>query len=444
MALATAPFPAAAQTGSQQAIRDILKERIEVGRQSVGMVAVTLAGGQRELVTYGHSGAPDDRPLDMDSVYEIGSITKVFTALLLADMVQRKEVALDDPVASLLPGAKIPEKGKPITLLDLATYTSGLPRMPSNFHSRDSKNPYADYSAEQMMEFLASYELKVEPGAHYEYANLGFGLLGLALATRAGKSYEALVVERICAPLGMNDTRIALTPSMRARAVQAHDANLFPTPYWDFQASFAGAGALRSTANDLCAFVEAASGLRESPLKEAFALMLATQRPAYKPTPDAGLGWFVSHGKLFDIAWKDGGTGGTCSFIGFAPQRRRGAVLLSNAGYWNNVNDIGYHLIDPDLPVKPQRPSAPIDAARLERLVGSYRFEKFIIAVTRLGPRLFAQLSNQSAFEVFPSSETEFFYRAVDAQFTFELGPDGHVTALVLHQNNRDHRGTPI
>jgi D-alanyl-D-alanine-carboxypeptidase/D-alanyl-D-alanine-endopeptidase len=444
MALATAPFPAAAQTGSQQAIRDILKERIEVGRQSVGMVAVTLAGGQRELATYGSAGTSDDRPLDIDSVFEIGSITKVFTALLLADMVQRKEVALDDPVVSLLPGAQIPEKGKPITLLDLATYTSSLPRMPSNFHSSDPKNPYADYGTAQMMEFLASYELKVEPGTHYEYANLGFGLLGLALATRAGKSYEALVVERICAPLGMNDTRIALTSSMKARAVQAHDANLFPTSYWDFQDCFAGAGALRSTANDLCRFVEAASGTRESPLKEAFALMLATQRPAYKPTPDAALGWFVSHGKLFDIVWKDGGTGGTCSFIGFAPQHGRGAVLLSNAGYWNNVNDIGYHLIDPDLPVKPQRPSVPIDAAKLERLVGSYKFEKFVIAVTRRGPRLFAQLGEQPAFEVFATAETEFFYRVVDARLTFEIGPDGYVAALVLHQNNRDRRGTPI
>jgi serine-type D-Ala-D-Ala carboxypeptidase/endopeptidase len=242
----------------------------------------------------------------------------------------------------------------------------------------------------------------------------------------------------------MGDTRIALTPSMTARGVQAHDANLFPAPYWDFQDAFAGAGALRSTANDLCSLVEAASGLRESPLKDAFALLLSTERPAYKPTPNVGLGWFVSHGKLFDIIWKDGGTGGTCSFIAFAPKRRRGAVVLSNAGYWNNINDIGYHLIDPDLPVKPQRHSVPIEAAKLERLVGSYKFEKFTIAVTRRGDRLFAQLGQQPAFEVFGISETEFFYRVVDARLTFELGPDGQPTALVLHQNNKDQRGSPI
>ncbi|MFI5033407.1 MAG: serine hydrolase [Reyranellales bacterium] len=443
MAIAAIPFPAMAQSDAP-AVRDILKERIEVGRQSVGMVTVTLADGRREMVTYGQAGTPDDRPLDMDSVYEIGSITKVFTALLLADMVQRKEVALDDPVASLLPGAKIPKKGKPITLLDLATYTSGLPRMPGNWAAVDSRNPFADYTTAMMMEFLASYELKHEPGTHYEYANLGFGLLGLGLATRAGKSYEALVLERICGPLGLTDTRIALTPSMKARAVQAHDANLFPTPNWDFQACFAGAGALHSTANDLCTFVESAMGQRESPLKDAFALLLATQRPAYKPTPDVGLGWFVSHGKLFDIVWKDGGTGGTCAFVGFAPNRQRAAVVLSNAGYWNNINDIGYRLIDADLPVKPQRRAMPIEVARLERLVGSYKFERFTIAVTRLGDRLFAQLGQQPAFEVFAVSDTEFFYRVVDARLTFELAPDGRVTALVLHQNNKDMRGAPI
>ena len=114
----------------------------------------------------------------------------MFTALLLADMVQRREVALDEPVASLLPaGTRIPEKGKPITLLDLATYTSGLPRMPGNWAPGDSKNPFADYTAAMMKAFLASYDLKYEPGTHYEYANLGL-------------------------------------PSMKARSVQAHDANL--------------------------------------------------------------------------------------------------------------------------------------------------------------------------------------------------------------------------
>jgi CubicO group peptidase (beta-lactamase class C family) len=442
MAVVAAPLPTAAQP-DRPTVRDILQERIEVGRQSVGMVAVTLQDGRREVATYGRAGTPDDRPLDADSVFEIGSITKVFTALLLADMVQRREVALDDPVVSLFPaGTRLPEKGKPFTLLDLATYTSGLPRMPGNFHPQDSRNPYADYTAAMMMEFLASYVMEHEPGTHYEYANLGFALLGQALATRAGRPYEALVIERICAPLGLDDTRITLTPSMKARRVQAHDATLFATPDWEFQV-FAGAGALHSTANDLCRFVEAAMGLRDTPLNEAFALLLSTRRPAYKPAPDVALGWFVASGKVDEIVWKDGATGGTCSFIGWGRRSRRGGVVLSNAGYWN-ITDIGQHLIVPDLPVKPQRHAVPIDAARLERLVGRYRFERFVIAVTRLGDRLFAQLGDQPAFEVFAVSDTEFFYRVVDARLTFELGADGQPSALVLHQDNQDRRGVRL
>lgn len=441
MALASVPIPALAQADAKPAIRDILIDRIEVGRQSVGMVAMTMQDGRRDLVTWGKSGTADDRPLDGDTVFEAGSITKVFTALLLADMVQRREVALDDPVASLLPaGTRIPERGKPITLLDLATYTSGLPNLPRPFKSADDPEPYADYTAARMLDFLASYGLEHEPGTHYEYANLGFALLGHALSVRAGKPYEALVVERICAPLGLGDTRITLSPSMKARSVQGHDSNLFAVPDWQFLV-FAGAGALHSTASDLASFVEAAMGQRPSPLDPAFALLLSTRRPAYKPSPEVALGWFVLTIRPEELVFKDGGTAGARSFIGFSPKSRRGAVLLSNTGWRNNINDIGLHLVDPGYPVKPQRPAVPLEAAQLERLVGRYKFEPFVIDVSRRGDRLFAQLTGQAMFEVFASAETEFFYRIVDAQLSFELGPDGRAAALVLHQNKTDRRG---
>src|SRR5215470_11566316 len=161
----------------------------------MGLVAGRIDGGRRIAATYGRSGAANDRPLDADTVFEIGSITKVFTALLLAEMVGRGEVALDDPAAKFLPErVRMPEyQGVPITLLDLATYTSGLPRMPNNFAPKDPTNPYADYTADQLYDFLSGYKLAYTPGKHYEYANLGFGLLGHVLSLRAGKSSEELV-----------------------------------------------------------------------------------------------------------------------------------------------------------------------------------------------------------------------------------------------------------
>ena len=189
----------------------------------------------RWIVAYGSLNEGDARPLNGDTIFEIGSATKVFTSLLLADMVQRGEVSLDDPVAKYLPpSVKMPERnGRSITLVDLATHTSGLPRLPSNLAPKDPGNPYADYSVEQLYEFLSSYQLTRDIGSKYEYSNLGGGLLGYVLARRAGKSYEDLVESRICAPLGMSNTRITLTPEMKARLAAGHNAALDKVENWD-------------------------------------------------------------------------------------------------------------------------------------------------------------------------------------------------------------------
>src|SRR5580704_5982109 len=200
-------FRALADAPSDATIRAILQERVGKDQQSIGVVVVVSDGAGSRLVAYGASGTPDNRKLDGDTVFEIGSITKVLTALILADMVERGEVAMTEPVAKYLPASvKVPEfQGKPITLLDLATYASGLPNMPDNFVPKDQldhwaalPNPFADYTVEKLYAFLSGYELKYPPGTHYEYANLGFGLLGHALARRADEGYETLMVERVC------------------------------------------------------------------------------------------------------------------------------------------------------------------------------------------------------------------------------------------------------
>jgi CubicO group peptidase (beta-lactamase class C family) len=345
----------------------------------------------------------------------------------------------------LLPtGTVVPERERPITLLDLATYSSGLPRQPGNLAPRSELNPYAEYSAARLYAFLAAHALRFVPGTHYEYSNVGFALLGHALARRAGKPYEDLVVERICTPLGLRDTRITLTPSMQARIVQGHDAALFPTPNWDMQV-FASAGALHSTANDLSAFLEASAGWRASTLGPVIASLLATRRPGPNGTTQVGLGWFVTSRHDDEIVWKDGGTGGSCSVIAYSQRHRRGAVVLSNAGYWNDVNDIGLHLVNTAFPLRAQRPAMPVAPERLAALVGSYRITPtLILTVTRLGARLFAEASGEPAFEIFPASETEFFYRRLAIQLSFELGADGRAAAVVMHVRTGDRRGTRI
>lgn len=457
--VAGAHADAGAAPPSDAAIRDILVERIEVGRRSRGLVAGVLAPDGRHLATYGSSdtpggdgsagATPNHRPLDGDTVFEIGSVTKVFTALLLADMVERGEVGLDDPVTKYLPatmpgGVKLAtHNGKPITLLDLATYTSGLPNMPDNFAPKDPANPYVDYTVAQLYVFLNGFVPRFDPGTHYEYANLGFGLLGHALALRAGRSYEDLVVERICAPLRLDSTRITLSPSMRGRLAQGHDSSLDPVSNWDLP-TLAGAGALRSTANDLFTFLEACLGLQDSPLAPAFARMLTVRRHAWSQM-EAAFGWFVASRYDDTIVWKTGLTGGYSSFIGYSTKSRLASIVLSNACNLND--DLGFHLINPAYPLAKLRRQVAVDPARFAAYVGSYTITpEFILAITRRDGRLFATAMQQLTFELFPESETEFFLRVLDAQVTFERPSDGHglAPALVWHQNGRDQRGERV
>lgn len=163
---------------------------------AVGLVVGVLEGGEGRCLAYGETVLGSGKAPDEDTVYEIGSITKVFTALLLADAVERGAVSLDDPVQKYLPaGVILPVKGAPITLAHLASHTSGLPRLPPNLKPADDANPYADYSVDDLYASLRALRLESAPG-RYEYSNYGAGLLGHVLALQAGRPYEELLVER--------------------------------------------------------------------------------------------------------------------------------------------------------------------------------------------------------------------------------------------------------
>lgn len=285
--------------------------------------------------------------MDASTVFEIGSITKVLTALMLADMVARSEVAFDDPVAKYLPPlVTLHERGRPITLLDLASYRSGLPNMPGNLSPRwwASPNPFADYTTKKLYAFLSGYVPQYEPGSHYQYANLAFALLGIALARRAGKSYEELLLERVCNPLGLTNTRVTLTSGMRHHLAQGHNPeSLKRAQRWDMH-DLAGMGGVLSTAGDLVVVLKAAMGLKRTPLNTAFARLLKTRHPTSAKGTDAGLGWFISSDGTDEMVWKSGLTGGFSSFIGFSTRNPNGAVLLSNGGYTGD----GFKLINLD------------------------------------------------------------------------------------------------
>ena len=451
-ARATQPTPGPASAVPSDAdIRKILVDRVDVQKQSPGLVVGILEPtGKRRIVAYGRRDAGDSRPLDGQTVFEIGSITKVFTALLLADAVQRGEVALTDPVAKYLPPTvKVPERnGRQITLQDLSMHISGLPRLPDNLTPKDPANPYADYSTTQMYEFLSSHQLRRDIGAEYEYSNFGVGLLGHTLARRAGTDYETLVKTRITGPLGMTRTGVVLSPEMQAQLAPGHNPGLARVANWDLP-TLAGAGALRSNADDMLTFLAAALGLKSSPLDRAFASMLATRRPTATPSLAIALGWHVLNDPRAsgtEVIWHNGGTGGYRTWMGYDPTSRTGVVVLSNAGSQAGPDDIGRHLLVPALPLLQStppaaRPETKIEPAVFDRYVGRYQLAPAaILTITRTEGQFFVQLTGQPKLEIFAEGEKKFFLKAVDAQLTFETDAQNKATAVTLHQNGLNQR----
>ena len=387
-----------------------------------------------ELFFYGSADAQGN-PVGPETLFEIGSLSKAFTSVLLAEMAGRGEVRLDEPVAALLPGARIPSRdGAPITLEHLATHSSGLPRMPDNFAPANPSNPYADYTVENMLAFLASHELSRSPGGAAEYSNLAVGLLGHALATRAGKPYEQLVHERICTPLGMEETAVTLTEEQLTRFAAGFDADGGPAAHWDIP-TFAAAGALRSTAPDLLVFLRANLGLVESPLGPVLA---ETHRPRRKmdAANEMALGWMRNPEN--GIVWHNGQTGGFHSFFAFQKEEGVGVVVLANAGT-PLVDQLGSAVLRM-LRGKPYalklRSVVELPAETLERYVGAYALGKDVqLTIELSGAGLRARVTGQPAFGIYPESETAFFYRVVPARLVFELDEGDRVTGLKLEQN---------
>ncbi|RPJ02030.1 MAG: serine hydrolase [Candidatus Aminicenantes bacterium] len=436
-------------TSDLSEMRSLLLSRTDEAHKAIGIIA-GLVDATGPCFTATGATAPGGAVVpDANTVFEIGSITKVFTALVLADMVERGEVKLDDPVAKFLPSTvRVPGRdGREITLLDLTNQVSGLPRLPGNLKPADAGDPYADYGPARLYEALSAITLPRGIGEKYEYSNLGVGLLGHALALKAGVGYEELVRRRVLEPLGMNDTAITLPDSMLARFATGTGPSLLAVKPWAFDA-LAGAGALRSTANDMLKFLTAAMGLRETPLRKAFDLMLRTRRPTGTPDLDIAMGWHIWKKYGTEIVWHNGGTGGFRSFAGFDPAKKTGVVILCNTSF--GVDDLGLHALEPKWPaalLKPpvERKAVEVDESVLQGYVGEYELGPgFTLAVTRTGARLYLRATGQSMLQFQAESPTEFFHAAADIQITFVKDASGAVTHLVLHQGGADREAKKI
>jgi len=314
----------------------------------IGVAVAVLRDGQTWAMGSGTAGPAGPAPPAANTIFEIGSVTKVFTALLLARMVEDGLVELDDPVQHYLPaGVELPVRGRPITLADLATHTAGLPRLPHGFllpSLRHRRNPYAWFTVDDLYAGLPATRLRRTPGDRPRYSNLGFGLLGHVLALRAGPDYEQLVQERICRPLGIEDTHVSVPAAARERFAQGHNRRGRPVPHWDLPV-LAGAGALRSTVADLLAFLRVQLGEGDPALVRGASFTHAP-RARGRGGLAVGLGWtrLPLLGTGHELLFHNGGTGGFRSFAGFVWETNTAVVVLSNSA--RSVDALGFHILE--------------------------------------------------------------------------------------------------
>jgi CubicO group peptidase (beta-lactamase class C family) len=438
--IAPPPLPANWAIPSNAELGSLIATRI-AQRNGAGMViGVIDAGGQR-VVARGPAGGT---PFDGDTEFEIGSMSKVFTSLILADMVLKGEVSLDDPAQKYLPaGATMPSRnGKAITLRNLSLQDSGLPRLPDNMPFGDPQDPYADYTEADLLAFLSHYQLTRDPGSQYEYSNLGVGLLGYLLARAAHTDYATLLHDRITGPLGLDDTAIDLSPDQQARFATPHDAYMQPTKPWHLP-TLAGAGAIRSTANDMLKFLAAALDSKSKIAPEM--KLLLSDRRTDNPRMQTALGWIVLPAPTGEVLFHDGGTGGFRSAMVLQPATGRAVVVLTNAAVEPATDDLAIHALigapvakAGPVPPPPPPPSKHAEIAlapeQLDHVAGTYQLTPAVqLTIRRDGDHLTAQVTGQQPFPIFAESLLSFFWKVVDARIRF-VEEGGKVTGAMFSQ----------
>ncbi len=342
LAFAPTSINAYQQIEISDAVKRSIIERIDNG-DNQGIVVGIINKSGTDFYSYGYANEDKSRKVDKHSIFEIGSISKVFTSIILSDMILNDEIQIEDPIEKFLPEKiTIPERdGKRITLWNLATHTSGLPRMPNNFHPKDPMNPYADYTVDNMYDCISAYKLRRDIGRKYEYSNLGMGLLGHILSLKAEKEYEELVRERISSKLNMNDTMIKLNTNAKNKLAEGHSRGK-KVSNWDIP-TLEGAGAIRSSAVDMIKFVGANLGIDKTELDKTLNFSHKEQFDISRNMKIA-LAWHINIDGQKEIIWHNGGTGGYRSFCGFSKNENIGIVVLTNSNM--SCDDIGFHILD--------------------------------------------------------------------------------------------------
>ncbi len=437
-----------AETGALVPARvlEAIEARVAAGEYPAIVVAVS-SGGRSQVYSFGEFA--DGKAADGDTLFEIGSVTKTFTATLLARAVVEGRVSLDEPVAQVVPDMKLPTgpSGKAFTLGELASQYSGLPRLPENMSGVDGDNPYANYGVAEMKEFLAGYEMTREPGSSYEYSNFGFGLLGYAMGELAGSSYAEAVKTQVFEPLGMTNSEVHRLKADQGKLAAGHKPHGGgEVSGWDFDV-IAGAGSIVSSGNDMLRYLEA--NMQAQEVAADGSEILRAMQLAHKPLVEGpaagqktGLAWIEQALRDEKIVFHNGMTGGFSSFMGFSSDGKRGVLVLTNVQV--SVDDLGSALLGSQTPLRAARTTYVMTPEEKTQLSGNYKLDKKnVMRVFQDYGAMYIQVTGQGPLPVFASAKDTLFSTMIDIQLVFERDAAGQIKGLVLHQNG-EHRAPRI
>lgn len=437
--LATVPIPALAAEPLAGLVDRLAQPYVD-SKTVVGMSVGVIRGGESAVRGFGKFSSTDSRVPDGETIYEIGSVSKVFTGLLLAEAVADGRVSLVTPADELLPkGVEMPrrEKSLPIRLWHLSTHTSGLPRLPSNLEPSDPNNPYADYDGKRLAAFLKEHQPRKRPGEETAYSNFGAGLLGELLSREQKTTYESLLKSRLAEPLGLEDTTIKLSEEQKSRLAPPHLDGGASGHSWELN-KLAGAGAIRSNVNDLLKLSEAHLDPPEGKIGQAIGLAwMVHQKPLQAGEFAMGLGWHVAQDK--STRWHNGQTGGYHSAIFVNRELECAVVVLTNTAT-GEVDTLAQQVIQAlaGAPAEPREFAKAKEVAPeiMQRYVGKYAIvPEFVLTLSIVDGQLMVGATGQSTFPLVPETETLWQHKVVNAKLEFKVNRAGRCNSVDLLQN---------
>ena len=395
-------------------LQSIVDRRL-AGDRTGACMAVAVIEKDHVARTYRCADPGDAGRIDANTAFEIGSVSKTMTAVLLADLIGQGKASLDDPLAACLPeGTSVPAfEGLPILLRHVVTHTSGLPALPSRLGATSMEDPYSNLTEEALLASLGDVVLSAAPGTTSEYSNFASMVLSYAVARRAGSDLEGLLKQRLFAPLGMDKAYVNDRPE-GVRAAVGHTPNTQPAPAWNFATNLAGVGGVRATLDDMVRYVQGNLGLIESSISPA--LEFAQRQVGEKQ--EMAMNWMLVPVAGRTVHMHEGGTGGFSAFVSVDRDRQRGVVILSDTAWSSigNLGSLGLHLVDPSFLLGKPRKLAPPPQALLDGLEGAYRMQPFPpVSLRQDDGKLFGRVAGQEEFELAYDDAGDFFPVTVDA-----------------------------